>query len=451
MSTQVLERNSTQTLPAILGGEKAVQSAPGNLFTWPIVTPEDEAAVLEVLRRGAMSGTDVTMQFENEFAEWMGSAYALGFSSGTASLQAAMFGVGVGVGDEVICPSVTYWASTLQCFSLGATVVFADIDASTLCLDPCDIEHRITPQTKAIIAVHYLGHPCEMDTILEIAKRHNLKVIEDVSHAQGGLYQGRKLGTLGDVGGISLMSAKSFAIGEAGMLVTDNREIYERAIAWGHYERFIANNIQTENLKPFCGLPLGGYKYRMHQLSSAMGRVQLKYYDERCVEIRRAMNYFWDCLEDVPGLIAHRVDESTGSNMGGWYAPAGVLDREALGGLSVSRFAAAVQAEGVAACRAGCNAPLHLHPVLNDCDIYGDGKPTRIAHSRRDLRQRAGSLPVAEEINNCVYTIPWFKHFRPQQIEEYAAAYRKVALNYEALLEGDDHAQVSGSSGLSLR
>lgn len=221
--------------PALFGGRPAVTKLEKNLFTWPIVTAEDEAAVLAVLRSGSMSQTGITQQFESEFAGWQGSKDALGFNNGTASLQAALFGVGIGRGDEIICPSVTYWASILPCFSLGATVSFADIDATTLCIDPNNIEHRITPNTKAIVVVHYLAHPCDMDAILSIARRHGLKVIEDVSHAQGGLFKGRKLGTLGDVAGMSMMTGKSFAIGEAGMLVTDDREIYERAIAWGHY------------------------------------------------------------------------------------------------------------------------------------------------------------------------------------------------------------------------
>jgi len=253
---------------AVFGGPKAVHTDPGDTFTWPIVTKEDEDAVLEVLRRGGMSGTDVTKQFEKEFAEWQGTRYALGFSSGTASLQSAIFACHVGVGDEVICQSLTYWASVLQCYSLGATPVFADIDPQTLCIEPEVIEELITPHTKAIMVVHYLGHPADMDAILPIARRHGIKVIEDVSHAQGGLYKGRKLGTLGDVGAMSLMSGKSLAIGEAGMLVTDDREIYERAVAFGHYTRY-DESIQTEELKPFQGLPLGGYKYRMHQLSAA--------------------------------------------------------------------------------------------------------------------------------------------------------------------------------------
>ena len=139
---------STKTELAIFGGPKAVQTDGGDLFNWPIVTQEDEDAVLDVLRRGAMSGTDVTVKFEEEFAAWQGTKYALACNNGTSALQSAMFGCGVGVGDEIICPSLTYWASALPVLSLGATVVFADIDPNTLCIDPNDIEHRISPHTR---------------------------------------------------------------------------------------------------------------------------------------------------------------------------------------------------------------------------------------------------------------------------------------------------------------
>lgn len=382
-----------------------------------------------------MSGTDVTAEFEKEFAQWQGVKYALGFNNGTSSLQAAMFACGVGLGDEIICPSITYWASTAQVYSLGGTVVFADIHPETLCIDPADIEHRISDKTKAIMVVHYLSHPADMDPIMEIARKHNLKVIEDVSHAQGGLYKGRKLGTIGDVAAMSLMSGKSLAIGEAGILVTDDLEIYERALSLGHYEKFNAN-IQTEALKPYIGLPLGGYKYRMHQMSSAMGRVQLKYYDERCAEIRKAMNYFWDLLEGVPGIRAHRVPADSDSNMAGWYAARGLYRPDELGGLSVTRFAEAVRAEGAVDCYPGCNAALHTHALFNTCDVYGHGKPTRIANSARDVRE-LDNLPVSEKIGTMTYAIPWFKHYRPELIEQHAEAFRKVAENYKDLLKDD--------------
>ncbi|MFO7636771.1 MAG: DegT/DnrJ/EryC1/StrS family aminotransferase [Clostridia bacterium] len=421
---------------ALFGGKPAVTRDPGDLFKWPIVTQEDEQAILDVLHRGAMSGTDVTREFEKDFAKWQKHRYALAFSSGTAAIQSAMYGCKIGVGDEVICPDITYWASILQVFSLGATPVFANVDSDTLCLDPGDIEHRIGPRTKAIVVVHYVGHPADMDAIMPIARKHGLKVIEDVSHAQGGMYKGKMLGTFGDVAAMSLMSGKSFAVGEAGILSTDDVEIYERAMAFGHYERY-TEDLETGYLKEFAGLPLGGYKYRMHQMSSAVARVQIKYYDERIREIRKAMNHFWDLLEGLPGIRAHRVDESTGSDMAGWYAPKGLYRKEELGGLSVTRFCEAVRAEGVMDCTPGCNLSLHTHALFQTCDVYGHGKPTRIAFAERDVRILDESLAVSEKIGSMTYSIPWFKKFRPEDIQEYAAAFRKVVENHKELLQDD--------------
>jgi len=420
---------------ALLGGEKAVRKDPGKIFSWPIVTEEDEQAVLSVLRQGKMSDMDQTKEFEKEFARWMGMKYALGTNNGTSAIQSAMFGCKIGVGDEIIAPSLTFWASVLQCYSLGATVVFAEVDPETLCIDPGDIEHRISDRTKAIVVNHITGYPADMDAIMKIAGKHNLRVIEDVSHAQGSLYKGRKVGTY-DVGAMSLMTYKSFAIGEAGILVTNDLEVFERAVAWGHYRRF-DDSIKTESLKPYIGLPMGGYKYRMHQMSSAMGRVQLKHYDARITEIDRAMNTFWDLLEGVPGIQAHRPPKGSGSTKGGWYAPRGLYKPEELGGLSVSRFAEAVRAEGVVTCVPGGNLPLHMHPLFNTADIYGHGKPTRIANSNRDLRQPVGSLPVTEKALERMFVIPWFKRYDARIIEEFAGAFRKVSENHGDLLPGD--------------
>lgn len=420
---------------AIHGGERTIEKEDEELFRWPIITEEDEAAALAVIRDGAMSGTDITKKFEEEFAAWLDMKYALGFNNGTNSLLAAMYGCKLGVGDEIICPSITYWASALPAYALGATAVYAEIDPVTLCLDPKDIEHRITERTKAIMVVHYLAHPADMDPIMEIANKYNLKVIEDVSHAQGGYYKGRRVGTIGHVGAMSLMAGKSFAIGEAGIFVTNDREIYERAIALGHYERF-NDSIETADLKPFAGLPFGGYKFRMHQVSSAIGRVQLKYYDERIEEIDRAMNYFWDQLEGLPGIRAHRPNKEENSTMGGWYAVHGHYVPEELGGLSVTHFCAALLAEGVAI-SPGCNLPLHLHPLQHDVDVYGHGKPTVIAHSDRDLRQPEGSLPLSEMIASRLFSVPWFKHFDKSKIDPYVAAFRKVITNHEQLLADD--------------
>lgn len=422
---------------ALFGGEKAVKTVNPDMLKWPIITEEEEVAVLDVLRKGKMSEIDITMKFEQEFADWIGVKYALATNNGTSSLMCAMYGVGLGKGDELICPTITYWASCLQAMALGATVVFANVKKDTLCIDPDDIEKKITPRTKAIMVVHYLAHPCDMDRIMAIAKKHNLKVIEDLSHAQGGMYKGKRLGTFGDACGISMMSGKSFAIGEGGMMITNDRSVYEHALALGTYERFKDENITCEDLKPYTGLPLGGYKYRMHQMSSAVGRVQLKYYDQRCAEIRKAMNYFWDLLEGVPGIRAHRVDESDGSNMGGFYNAHGLYVPEELGGLSVTRFCEALRAEGVADAVPGVNAPLHAHGIFQTADIYHAGKPTRIANSDSDVRQLDANLGESENIPALTFGVPWLKKFIPAEIEEYANAFRKVCENYKELLPGD--------------
>ncbi len=434
---------SDATKLAINGGAKAVGADSGDMFTWPIITEEDEAAVLDVLRRGAMSGVDVTQAFEKDYAEWHGTDYALGFSSGTASLQSAMWACGVGVGDEIIAPSVTYWATCLPAFSLQATIVFADIEKDNLCLDPNDIEHRITERTKAIVPVHYCGHPADMDPIMEIAKKHNLKVIEDVSHAHGALYKGRTVGTIGDVGCFSVMSGKSLAVGEGGMMVTNDRYIWEKCTAWGHYGRTAATRwtgdteekvITAPDLVPYVGMPWGGYKYRMHQLSSACGRVQLKHYRARMDEIQKSMNYFWDLLDGVPGVKAHRPAADSGSTMGGWYAAKGLYKADELGGLSIQKFCQAVSAEGCST-GPGCNKPLHQHPLFQTADIYGHGKPTRIANSTWDVREGDKSLPVSEQVMTSCYGIPWFKHYRPEIIEQYANAFKKVAENADQLAD----------------
>jgi dTDP-4-amino-4,6-dideoxygalactose transaminase len=420
---------------ALFGGPKAVQTPVTDTFSWPIISKEAEEAALQVLRRGAMSGMDVTKEFEADYAAWQGTEFALAFSTGTGALQAAMYGCGVRTGDDIIAPSVTYWASALPVFSLGGTVSFAEVDPDTLCLDPADIEHRITPRTKAIVVVHYCGYPADMDPIMEIAEKHGIKVIEDVSHAHGGIYKGRKLGAIGHVAAMSLMSGKALAIGEGGMLTTNDREIYETGIAWGHYGRF-NDDIQSPTLRPFRGLPMGGYKYRMHQVSSAVGRVQLKEYDARNTEILKAMNRFWDLLEDVPGVKAHRPPKDSGCEMGGWYAAHGLYRPEQIDGLSITRFCEALRAEGVST-SAGCNRPLHLHPLFNTCDIYGIGKPTRNAHTDRDMTQPRGSLPISEQIGRQVYSIPWFKYDRPDIIAEHANAFRKVVENRQELLKDD--------------
>ena len=434
---------------ALLGGRPAVDLPAEDMYRWCAVTREMEDAVLAVLRDGAMSGTGITKRFEAEYARWSGSAYALAHSSGTAALQAAMYAAGVGRGDEVICPTITYWASCAQALSLGASVVFADIDPETLCLCPRDFERRITPRTKAVVVVHYLGVPADMDAILPAARRRGIKVIEDVSHAQGARYKGRMVGTFGDVSGISLMTGKSFAIGEGGMLTTNERLIYERALFWGHYERH--DQLSDPALRAAAGLPSGGNKYRMHQMSSAVGLEQIKKYDADCARIAKAHEYFWRRLEGVGGVRPH-LPPYPDSTKGGWYAPHGFYDKDALGGLSVRRFCEAVAAEGLPDMVPGCNAPLHECALFNTVDVYGDGLPTNWLH-RPGAEAQPGDFPAAAGVQSRTFHYASFKDFRPDYLDQAAAAVRKVVERHRDLLPGDDHGgdEPAGRLALSAR
>jgi dTDP-4-amino-4,6-dideoxygalactose transaminase len=241
-----------------------------------------------------------------------------------------------------------------------------------------------------------------------------------------------------------MMAGKSFAIGEAGMITTNDNAIYQGCIAFGHYERTgVASNynpadknITLEELTPYIGLPLGGTKHRMNQTASAMGRVQLRHYPERIAENQRAMNRFWDLLEDCPGIHAHRTLPGSDSTMGGWYAAAGLYRSEELGGLPLDRFCEAVRAEGVATCTAGVNKPLHLHPYFHTADIFRMGKPTMIAFGQRDVRQKEGDLPISEATQGNALFIPWFKKDIAEEIELHAEAFRKVAENADKV-KGD--------------
>jgi dTDP-4-amino-4,6-dideoxygalactose transaminase len=272
---------------------------------------------------------------------------------------------------------------------------------------------------------------------MAIAKKHNLKVFEDGSHAHNSLYKGRQVDTFGDAAGFSLMTGKSFAIGEGGMLTTNSQEIYEKAILFGQYEKH--GKIELPEIKKYAGLPSGGVKGRMHQLSSAFGRVQLKCYKQQFAEIDKAMTYFCDLIDQIPGIKAHRPAKNSGSTKGGWYYPLAHYNPEVLGGLSVGRFAEAVRAEG-ATCNAGCNKPLHTHTLFNDMDVYHHGRPTRYTNLPQTEQNNPiyiRHLAVSESINNKVISIPWFKKYEPKIIEEYANAYKKVANNYQQLLKDD--------------
>ena len=432
---------------AILGGtpvmSEAERRADDGLFKWPIVNDAMRRANDKVLCDCNMSWINVSEEFEQRFAKWLGTKYASSAPNGTAALIAAFYAVGLGPGDELICPSITFWASCLGAIHLGASVVFADVDPDTLTLDPKSFEAHITPRTKAVVPVHVYGQPCDMDPIMAIARKNGIKVVEDVSHAQGGLYKGRKLGTIGDCGAMSLMTGKSFAIGEGGMFVTDDKELYRRVVRWGQYER-ITRNFSAAEIARTKNLPLGGVKNRLNQCSAAIGIEQLKKYDAECAEIERSMLYFHAGIADVKGLkkIYPKWERS---NKAGWYYSRTMYSPEAFGGVSSKTFVNALNSEvGSSRFGTGCNFPLHLSSIFDDEDIFGNGRPPSRRFLPANVSPKAitGKLPVAESVLPRVIGEPWFKHFDKPKIDRYIEAVHKVAANIDALREWERKAKV---------
>ena len=432
---------------AILGGTPVLGEADAgrirDMFAWPIVNDAMRKASDDVLVQRKMSGRDIAIEFERRFAAWNGAKYALCTPNGTSALNGAFYAVGVKPGDEVICPSITMWASCSGAVNLGATVVFCDVKPDDLTIDPKSFEERITPRTKAVVVVHYMGAPCDMDAVMAIARKHGIKVIEDVSHAQGGLYKGRKLGTIGDAAGMSLMSGKSFAIGEAGMFLTNDEQTYKRFVRWGMYIR-IPGVWGKGAIGRTLDVPFGGVKLRLNQCVAAIGIEQLKKYDAECAEIEKAMRYYWKGISDVKGLKMI-YPKFADSNKAGWYSSRCLYDPAAFGGLSNKVFAAALSREAGGFGGAGCNFPLHLSSVYDDEDIFGDGLPPVRRGLAKGVSPKSlwGSLPVAEATNAHVIGDPWFRHFDPALIDKYVEAVHKVAANYKSLLGMEDNSKYS--------
>lgn len=239
--------------------------------------PEELEAVSAVIRSGWLTMGEVTQAFEQEYAQSTHSAHALAITNATAALHLACLALGIGPGDEVILPSLTFVASANAIGYTGAVPVFADIESPDwLCLSPRAVEAAITEKTKAIMVVHYAGYACDMPAILEIARKHKLGVIEDAAHAVGASLDGKALGTWGDVGCFSFFGNKNLTTAEGGMLVTDNPEIAEKVRVLRSHGMTTLTWDRFKGHASTYDVVAQGYNYRMDELRSALGREQLK-------------------------------------------------------------------------------------------------------------------------------------------------------------------------------
>jgi len=268
---------------------------------------EEIEAISRVIDSKWISMGQVTREFEREFAQRHGAKHGIAVCNCTAALHLALKALGIGKGDEVICPSLTFVATANSILYTGATPVFADIvDKDNLNVSPYDIESKINEKTKVILVVHYAGFPCDMDRIMEIARKYNLFVIEDAAHAPGAEYYSKKrkgkrekVGTIGDIGCFSFFSNKNMTTGEGGMVVTNNDEFADKirimrshgmtSLTWDRYKG-LSYNYDVIEL---------GFNYRMDEMRAALGLVQLKKLDKNNERRKKLWKLYKEKLNDI--------------------------------------------------------------------------------------------------------------------------------------------------------
>jgi dTDP-4-amino-4,6-dideoxygalactose transaminase len=331
---------------AIDGGPKAVTN---QLAGWPQFDEKAIQAVEQVLRSGKVNYWTGPhgMEFERKFAEWQGSKYAISTSNGTAALHVALSALGIGPGDEVIVPSYTFIASSFSIVQAGAIPRFADVNIDDHCISIESAEKLVGKRTKAIMPVHLYGNVCDMDPILEFAKKHNLFVIEDNAEAFGGVYKGKKTGTLGHVAACSFCQNKTFTTGgEGGMVTTDDEELAWQARSFrdhGYDVKQRLSLLELEQKLPYIHNTVG-WNYRMTEMQSAIGLAELERMDTwNLPRRRRNARIIIDAIKDLPSILHTPIDTEQRRN--GWYVMAFSLDIENMT-CDIEKFVAACGAEG---------------------------------------------------------------------------------------------------------
>jgi dTDP-4-amino-4,6-dideoxygalactose transaminase len=420
--------SSSRTL-AILGG-KPVRATP--FPAYPVIGEDEKRAVMEVLDSGQLSTFSASRQgflggrkiqaFEAAFAEYHGVSHAIAVNSATSGLHAAVAACGIGPGDEVIVPPYTFTATATAVLHHNAIPVFVDIDPETFCLDPGRVEAAITPHTKAIIPVHLLGHPADMDRILALARRHGLKVIEDCAQAPGARYKGRLVGTMGDCGVFSFQETKNMATGEGGMVITNDPGLAERArMVRNHGEAVIAGEARKYLTSTI------GWNYRMTEIEAAIGLVQLAKLD-RLNQARRDLSYY--LLDRLPRHIGVKYPTEA-AHIEHVYHVFGMTYDEAAVGLPRTRFIEALVAEGVPV-GPGYPRPLYHNPLFQDRMAYGTkGCPFTCHLYQGTVSYAKGLCPVAEDL--CARTALWTFVVRPPATERDMA---DIVAGFEKVLGG---------------
>jgi len=281
-----------------------------------LMGPEELQEVLEVMETGVLmrygfdnerKGVFKVRQFEEEFSRYCGAGYALGVTSGSSALKIALTALDVGPGDEVLVPAFTFLATWEAVLEVGAIPVMTDID-ETLNMDPADMERKISPYTKAVIPVHMCGSGARIDRIVEVARRHHLLVLEDNAQGCGGSFQGKKLGTFGDMGIFSFDYYKTMTTGEGGILITNNETLYHRSDEYHDH----GHDHNPKVSRAMEGRSILGFNYRMNELQGALGLAQLRKLDTMIAEQRKNKAAIKTMLQSVKGIKFRELPDPEG-------------------------------------------------------------------------------------------------------------------------------------------
>ena len=373
--------------------EPLLPGYPGGL----LIGAEEKAAVLEVLdsqslfRHYGPKPLGKVVEFERAFARAMGTQHAVGVTSGTAALMTALAALGVGPGDEVIVPTYTWIATINAVVVLGAVPVFVDIDES-LTMDPRAVEPAVTPATKAILPVHMRGAGADMAPILETARRHRLRIVEDAAQAVGGRYRGTRLGTLGDLGAFSLQYHKVITTGEGGVVVARDAALYDRAVRF--HDQGSARMQELDETLPGGNPLMIGLNFRMSEITGAIGLVQLGRMEGIIERMRAHKRTILDGLTGVSGLTPRPLpdpDGDTGATLM-FFLPSGEQSRA---------FSTALSAEGIrntVAWDSGQHVYYHFDQIIERRLFAERHCAWECPHYRGRARLEKGMFPRSDDL-----------------------------------------------------
>ena len=404
---------------AINGGEKACN----NVWSgWPIWGDEERRNLNEVLESGKWWYGERVAEFEQKFAEFQDAKFGVTASSGTTALEATLMALGIGAGDEVIVPSYTFMATASTVLRVNAIPIFADIQPNTLCIDPNDVEQKITPRTKAIIPVHLAGYVADMDRLVEIGKKHNLLIIEDACHSWGSKWKGKGTGALGDCGVFSFQASKNINSAEGGIMLTDNEEIAEAARSFTNCGRRKGN--------PWYSHFVMGSNLRLTEFQAAILLAQLTRLEAQTLKRQTNGQLLNDGLRDLPGITV--IENDPRITRRGYHLYTFRIDSDHLG-ISRERFVEALCAEGVPAGQ-GYPTPLYKNPLFQRSGDGPDYCPISCPYYGKKMDYTTVFCPVCEQV--CADT-GWITHAillaEETEIRGIVAAFRKIVEHVEEL------------------